>query len=83
MVIFTKFHGPTNTRGARVSARVVDWGIPPVFVSYDYALTVEGAHAAAVRALLDRIEINSENFRIQSIPGGFVFIQADARVISF
>lgn len=54
--IVTKYHGPTNFRGSRVSA--IDEGysdIPRrVTVSWDHALSSEENHAAAVRAAVRR-----------------------------
>lgn len=45
--IVTKYHGPTNTRGSRISARAY---AGRVSVPYEYALSVEENHAAACRA---------------------------------
>lgn len=50
--IVTKFHGPTNTRGSRISAKAF---CGKVFVSYDYALSVQENHAAAARALVAKV----------------------------
>jgi hypothetical protein len=50
--IVTKYHGPTNVRGSRISARA-DAG--RVIVSWDYGLNVGENHAAAARALIERL----------------------------
>lgn len=59
--IETRFHGPTDTRGARVSARFMvragtGWnrGSSRVTVPYRHDLNTHGAHAVAADALLDR-----------------------------
>jgi hypothetical protein len=69
--IQTKFHGPTNTRGARVSARA-DAG--RVIVSWDYALNVTDNHKAAAVALARRYGW-PEDMVGGSLPGsGFAFV---------
>lgn len=53
--IETRYHGPTNTRGSRVSARFTDdRGMGPVFIDYDDALDRQAAHEAAAHKLLGR-----------------------------
>lgn len=47
--ILTRYHGPTNTKGARISARC---GAGKIFVSYDYALDAVENHAGAAEALV-------------------------------
>jgi hypothetical protein len=49
--IITKYHGPTNVKGARVTARA--W-IGSATVSYDHALCQYENHARAARALVAR-----------------------------
>jgi len=51
--IVTKYHGPTDARGSRISARCVGGRI---FVSYDHALDSEENHEAAARALARKLE---------------------------
>lgn len=46
--IQTKYHGPTNHRGSRITARC-DAG--SLTLPYDYALNIEGNHIAAAREL--------------------------------
>ena len=50
--IVTKYHGPTNRLGARVSARMMD--ARPVFIPYAYEYSERDAHAAAAAALMAR-----------------------------
>lgn len=45
--ITTKYHGPTNTRGSRISASAEAGRI---FVPYDHALSLSDNHAAAAAA---------------------------------
>lgn len=49
--ISTKCHGPTNTRGSRISAKAQ---AGRVSVPYDHALSVQGNHEAAARALAEK-----------------------------
>ena len=50
--IETKFLGPTNFRGARVKATAQ---AASVMVSWDHALNVDENHAAAARALAEKM----------------------------
>lgn len=51
--IITKFHGPTNTKGARYSA--FDSDRNRVIVSIDYALSSEQNHDRAALALCQKL----------------------------
>jgi hypothetical protein len=57
LAITTRFLGPTNYRGARIKATIPDYARgdtrkrPSVTLGWDHALTAEGNHAAAARAL--------------------------------
>jgi hypothetical protein len=50
--IVTKYHGPTNHKGSRISARA-DAG--RIMMSYDHALGISENHAAAAQALAERL----------------------------
>ena len=50
--IVTKYHGPTNTRGSRISATAEAGRIS---LSYDHALNWTDNHVAAARKLADRM----------------------------
>lgn len=50
--IITKFHGPTDSRGARVTARAA---AGRKTVSWDYALNSQQNHAAAAQALAEKL----------------------------
>lgn len=49
--IETKYHGPTNARGSRISATASSCR-KRVWISYDHALNAENNHRAAARKLM-------------------------------
>jgi len=51
--ITTKYHGPGNVRGSRITASDDDGN--RVVSSYDHALNSEGNHAAAARKLCQKM----------------------------
>jgi hypothetical protein len=56
MAIFTRYHGSTDTKGARITATCrrdnqTTW---KVSIGFDYALSCEHRHALAARALIDK-----------------------------
>lgn len=68
--IVTRYHGPTDTRGSRVSARCA---AGRVTVPWDHALDVPGNHAAAVAALVRKLGWNAPPcgpFELGALPGG-------------
>ena len=79
--IITKYHGPTNTKGSRVSARC-DAG--RVTIPWDDALSSDENHAAAARDLMrhlrwgryDRVGFVPDPTVSGSLPGklGTVFV---------
>lgn len=52
MLIVTRFHGASHSRGAAISGRTVDVVATRTVRSYDYSLSVGDNHLAVVRALL-------------------------------
>ena len=52
--IVTKFHGPTNVRGSRISATDEDGN--RVIVSSDHSLSTDGKHDAAAVALCKKMK---------------------------
>ena len=50
--IVTRYHGPTTTRGSRVSARCAGGRLS---VGYDHALNASADHAAAAAALAAKL----------------------------
>lgn len=68
--IQTKFLGPTNTKGSRI--RATCW-LTSVTVEWDYSLSVEENHKAAIDALVDKLnkgrimEGNSKLWQVAAI----------------
>lgn len=54
VAITTKYHGPTNTRGSRISARTSK-DRPVVFVPYNHEYSDERCHLPAARAYCERM----------------------------
>jgi hypothetical protein len=52
--IETKYHGPTNTRGARISATDGDGN--RIYISYPYELSGEDVHRKAADALCRKMD---------------------------
>lgn len=80
--ITTKFHGPTNTRGARVSARAQDGRIT---IRWDYSLGTDGNHDAAAHALAEKFGWLRDDSRLigGGLPDGtgnaYVFLRGATR----
>lgn len=76
--IITKYHGPTNTRGSRITAKC-DAG--SVTIPYPYELSGEDVHRKAAETLRDKLGWNTEfygNMACGQIPNGdyvFVFVK--------
>jgi hypothetical protein len=72
--IETRFHGPTNACGARVSARC---GAGRIVLPWDHALGVDGNHRAAAVALAARLGWSADMLG-GSLPGsGYAWVQRD------
>ena len=56
LAIETKFHGPTNTKGARVSARMHGMA-KRVEIPWDHALSVTTNHQRAALYLLEKLDL--------------------------
>lgn len=69
--ITTKYHGPTNTRGLRISATDGDGN--RVSVPYNYSLSGELVHREAVYALCAKVGWSGELVS-GSIKGGYVYV---------
>lgn len=74
--ITTKFHGPTDTRGSRVSATDMDGN--RVTVNYDHSASFDDRHWAAARALCEKMNWHGELVR-GSIKSGEVFVFVSER----
>lgn len=79
--ITTKYHGPTNTRGSRISASDLDKN--RVSLSYDDALNSEENHDAAAKALCIKMNWTRYPLMRGSNKDGnvYVFDVADSRVL--
>jgi len=51
--ILTKYHGPTNTRGSKISASDEDGN--RIIISYPYELSGEAVHRKAADALCEKM----------------------------
>lgn len=57
--IRTKYHGPTDTKGSRISAQCEAGRI---YVSYDHALNIECNHKVACDALIKKLGWNTDHY---------------------
>ena len=80
--ITTKYHGPTNHRGSRISATVQDdsgWKVKAT-VGYDHSLSGDDVFRKAAIALCEKLTAmgmtwsNPDNLISGTIPGGYVFV---------
>jgi hypothetical protein len=74
--IETKYHGATNTRGARISARATNGDRLSIPFPHD-ARSTEDAHAQAALALARRLQWEGDMLA-GSTARGYVFVFADA-----
>jgi hypothetical protein len=71
--IETKFHGPTDTRGSRISATWMETG-GRVYASYDHALDAMGNHEVAAKALLVKAGRGDRKLSPGATKTGYVWI---------
>lgn len=77
--ILTRYYGATNTRGARIVARLAGEGKRPrVSIGFPYELDELGRHTAAALALLDSMKREGDAYAPQlvsagAIAGGYAF----------
>ena len=69
--IVTKYHGPTNARGSRISASDEDGN--KITISYPYELSGEAVHRKAAEALCEKMEWTG-NLIGGSLKNGYVFV---------
>ena len=77
--IRTRYHGPTNTRGSRISAQCEAGRI---YVSYDHALNGDENRKVAARTLRDKLGWNTSYYSPMfggEFDGDTYFVFADAR----
>lgn len=77
MLIFTKYHGPTNSKGARISAQAPGWGVSRIYINYPYQKEGASAHAMAAAALLKKHNLLQADNEYQAEPtiGGYLFFR--------
>lgn len=74
--IVTKYHGPTNTKGSRITASDEDGN--RCTISYPYELSGEAVHRAAAIALCEKMDwSHAADLRGGSLKNGYVFVFAD------
>jgi hypothetical protein len=73
--IETKYHGPTNTRGPRISA-TASVCRARVWVEYDHALNAENNHKAAAQKLMEALDWTGQYVGGHTLTG-MVFVDAD------
>jgi hypothetical protein len=71
--IETKYHGPTNTRGARITASDLDGN--RITVPYPHELSGEDVHRVAAEALRDKMGWSGRLIG-GSTKAGYVFVFA-------
>jgi hypothetical protein len=77
--IITRYYGATNTRGARIVARLAGAGKRPrVLIGFPYELDELGRHTAAALALLDSMKREGDAYApvlvsAGAIEGGYAF----------
>ncbi len=69
--IITKYHGPGNIMGARITAKDEDGN--KVSISYPYELSGEAVHRLAAETLRSKMNWTGELVG-GSIKGGYVFV---------
>ncbi|WPH18249.1 hypothetical protein [Variovorax paradoxus] len=72
--ITTKYHGPTDTRGSRISAKCLARRIS---IPYSHDLNPEENHAAAATTLIKALGWTGPGYGDWfqgAIPGGYVFV---------
>jgi hypothetical protein len=57
--IKTKYSGPTNFKGSKITASC---GAGKAHLSYDYSLNIDENHRAACKALLHKLNWNTEHY---------------------
>jgi hypothetical protein len=75
--IVTKYHGPTNFKGARITASDEDGN--RVTISYPHELSGEDVHRKAAMALCDKMKWAGELVG-GSLKRGYVFVFVDTVV---
>ena len=69
--IVTKYHGPTNNRGSRITASDEDGN--RITISYPYELSGEAVHRKAAMVLCDKMKWRG-HLASGSLKNGYVFV---------
>ena len=72
--IFTKYLGPTNTRGGRIKAWAKSGGKLSVTIPYPHELNLSDAHASAAIALCDKLDWPFSKLHQAHVENGCVFV---------
>ncbi len=76
LTITTKYHGPTNTRGARISAQAGDL---KVTIPYPHELSGAACHAEAVKALIAKHAFLKPGvYTVGELDRGYAFVPSSA-----
>jgi len=73
--IITKYHGPTNTRGSRITADAGD-GVR-LTIPYPYELSGEAVHRKAAEALCEKMKWEGKLVAGGLPKGGYAFVFAE------
>ena len=76
VAIVTKYHSPTNTTGARISARMT--GAGTAWIPYPHELSGLDVHAAAAAVQMARAGWPVGRFEVGELNGGYVFVRVSA-----
>lgn len=77
--IETKYHGPSNIKGARVSATAAAGRI---ILSWNHALNFEDNHEAAAKAFADKFEWSGRWFG-GATKSGYCFVSSEQGIPTF
>jgi hypothetical protein len=77
VAIITKYHGPTDTRGSRISARTTS-DRPKVFVPYQYEYSHERAHLPAVLAYCKKMDWHG-TLACGGVDDGYVWVFTESK----
>ena len=69
--IITRYHGATNTEGARISAHMA--GAPTVRIPYPYWLSGLDVHAAAAAVQMARAGWPAGQYAVGELTAGYIF----------
>ena len=71
VAVISKWYGPTNFRGSRITVRRADGGGKSLTVGWDYALGIIENHAEAIKAYLEMMNWGG-NYAVGSTKTGAV-----------